>query len=425
MLNKFKIYFFRKKYEKLSKQYLHMPPLEEFSVVMSNINEWLSFVAECRSTIEVIHIVNYLIDIIKDDIRTSAGTEMIFCTDITACREWRHALYPFSHLFHSVENKYISTYKKTIISSPEDWGKLYKACNHIAQNGFLTSLNNYTGQYYPELDMIFISNGLHHSCVAAQLNEVGEIRVDVCLLSPCFHRITTDGKYWYDKELPDWKSDVHDVRMAILFELAKKKHDVMQVQNVAKRNESIQMILDAIEDDFRKVYSIDHNILTNILTPELIISIAKRSRVVIGQSNSIIAIIPAQFYTEEFFMIAVARNGLAIKDIPDKHYSESLCELAVKQHGEALKYIPYRFLTPELCILAVEEFGMALRYVPNSWIDLKMVRLALKTAPKAIFLVPTQLLCDDFWIYVMARHPTIINELLPKKVRERIILITE
>ena len=425
MLERLQTYLFKKKYTALNKEYFHLPPFEEFRQVMCTINGWLEFAEQDKSVKDIVHIIDYLIDVIKEDMRTSAATEMIFCTDIDKKRNWTRVNYPFTNCFQDVAPERISTYGKTLIASPADWGKLSKACNHIARRGFLTDMNNYTGQYYPELNMIIVENGLHHSCVAAQLNETGEIKAYTYPLSQCFHRIHTDGTYWYDKENPTWKSQVYDVRMAILFELANKKNTMRQRQDIPTRKESIQSILDAIEDDFHKTYAVSPQILSNILTPELAISIAKRSSIVIGENRSIVEIIPVKFHTEEFYRIAVSRNGIAIKDVPPEYYSESLCQIAVNQHGEALQYVPYHFLTLELCHEAVAEFGMALRFVPNSWIDFNMAKLALKTAPKVIEFVPDRLHHEELWIYIMARHPHIVDELLPKAVRAKIAVARE
>lgn len=63
-------------------------------------------------------------------------------------------------------------------------------------------------------------------------------------------------------------------------------------------------------------------------------------------------------------MIAVERNGEALRDVPEHLRAKGLCYIAVAQDGEALRDVPEALRTLELCRIAVEQNLNAYKHVP-------------------------------------------------------------
>ena len=182
--------------------------------------------------------------------------------------------------------------------------------------------------------------------------------------------------------------------------------------------------LEDIKQNFRTIYNIPATVLSEVLTQELCISIAQTSRKVIGHNQSVIAIIPKQFHTIEFYRIVLERNGDALRDISFNQRTQGLCHIAVTHFGEALAYVPKEYITRELCTIAVGEFGMALSSVPTQWIDESLCRLAVSTAPMAIQFVPEHCMTEDLWVYILGRHyNSMVLHYLPLHIREKIFMI--
>jgi hypothetical protein len=67
--------------------------------------------------------------------------------------------------------------------------------------------------------------------------------------------------------------------------------------------------------------------------------------------------------TYDIWLIAVTKNGSAIKWIPKEYRSFTLCFIATKTYGCALKYIPDCIVTYEMRLNAVKADGYALRWI--------------------------------------------------------------
>ena len=65
----------------------------------------------------------------------------------------------------------------------------------------------------------------------------------------------------------------------------------------------------------------------------------------------------------EAAMVAVERNGEALRYVPDELKSEAVCAKAVESSGYALQYVPDELKSEAVCAKAVERDGDALRYV--------------------------------------------------------------
>ena len=82
--------------------------------------------------------------------------------------------------------------------------------------------------YYPQIDFCITTGDGHHSTSLAIARKKGSINATVVDMTPLFENIYTDGTYWYskydNKKLKGNSEEVQDFRIAVLFELARRKH---------------------------------------------------------------------------------------------------------------------------------------------------------------------------------------------------------
>lgn len=110
-----------------------------------------------------------------------------------------------------------------VVSDTYACKKLVDAIGHIKTAGF-RQINNYTGTYYPEINLAVIENGRHHLSVA-MVHNLGSAQLRICSLRKAFGYITTDGAFWYTEGFQ--RHPVPDYRIAVLFELARLREDLM------------------------------------------------------------------------------------------------------------------------------------------------------------------------------------------------------
>lgn len=203
-----------------------LPYHGDFSYVMSSIKNWADFAEFQLDRRARIELLDFLIEAVKEDLGSSAAAEVIYTPLGKKTRDWRQALY-FARRAGAAcaETVRISSAGNKVIISPYDQDKVFFAIRSILDYGFRADYGTYDGAFYPELKLIAVSNGLHHAWVAAQLRQEGEYKVDVYKLEDMFPTIYTDGEFWYNRERPDLKEPVLDVRMAILYELARMRRE--------------------------------------------------------------------------------------------------------------------------------------------------------------------------------------------------------
>lgn len=224
MFEKFKAKYLHRQYLRANQKNLLLPQTYSFGRVMRNVREWVDFAQRDHPRGDAIPLLDFLINTVKEDLRTSAAAELLYAADHRP-RDWRNALFPFV-CWLDVPEETVPFAGNTVVSSIYDWKKISHSAYDIRHEGFHADWNYFSGAYYPELHMIVMDNGLHHSCAAAAFQEDGEIKLDVYSLKRFFPLVTTDGEFWYMKDHPRMTNPVLDIRMAILFELARMKDEL-------------------------------------------------------------------------------------------------------------------------------------------------------------------------------------------------------
>ncbi len=167
--------------------------------------------------------LDFFIDMITDDIRTSVASNLIYCHRMS----WPDAGFPFIGLPKQTAKRTVSSEGMTVIATPWNPDRLTSAVHHVKHSGFRSDMSPVrNGAWYPELRLIVVDSGQHHSCVAAQWRLPGLYEVDVYPLSDYFSDVSTDGIWWYDKRNKMRTYPVLDVRIAILYEIARRRREL-------------------------------------------------------------------------------------------------------------------------------------------------------------------------------------------------------
>lgn len=218
-------------YAEAVKNDLFLPPQVEFQHVIHSIQTWLEVAKQEPTEQDPVALLDYLIRAVGEDMRTSTEAELVYAPRGAESRERRFVLFQCKSWVKSpVLREPISSAGKVVVASTYDWTKMTKAATHISRVGFQSDMDNYSGSYFPEMGLIVVENGLHHSAAAAQHRLEGEYKLQIFPLSALVEVAYTDGAYWYHKQDPEHTCPVSDVRTAILFELAKLKADLTSNQ---------------------------------------------------------------------------------------------------------------------------------------------------------------------------------------------------
>ncbi|WP_394899152.1 DUF6710 family protein [Clostridium paraputrificum] len=88
---------------------------------------------------------------------------------------------------------------------------------------------NHIGIYYTFVDICYVYNGIHSTSSGIELKKEGNISVkDVVKIEELFDYVYTDGEKWYDINLGEEIDIVIDCRLAILYEVAKIKYEIIK-----------------------------------------------------------------------------------------------------------------------------------------------------------------------------------------------------
>ena len=204
---------FQKWKQKIDSQHLDNKKKHDYAKTISTVSQ---VVGSAGNNEERIHILDYAINVIGRELAYSAAAELLHFGNTPEDREY---IIPLgSKTWKS--NQQFSLAGANIVSDTYDLDKLRKAIPQVFTNGFHQELGNYTGTYYPEINLVIVENGRHHLS-AAMTKNLGSAMLYVHSLKEAFPHMKTDGAYWYIDGMKPWT--VYDYRVATLYELARMK----------------------------------------------------------------------------------------------------------------------------------------------------------------------------------------------------------
>lgn len=172
--------------------------------------------------------VNFLIDAIKQEIVGSSRTDLLFPPDT----DKELNVFPIVALTSTKlkdEDKAVEIplNGKTIISFPYDTEKIVDATNDIYDGGFDSKVRNIYGTYFPELEMIIIENGRHHTAITNSFPKDAVAICNIYHLKDIVDEIDIFGNLWVNqidrKRVP---IEVVDMRYAVLYKLIQKRFEI-------------------------------------------------------------------------------------------------------------------------------------------------------------------------------------------------------
>lgn len=213
---------------------VYIPPID-FKDTLNNI-----FIQEecalkkCKNAEEASWILDFFIDMIADDIRTSIATGIFyrFSKEDKRYRDpqaMRRSVFPFFFLKHEPVQGKVSSGDKTVLAFPWKQDRLGDAITNVRRGKYSTEPDFDAPDFYiPEMRLIIIATkGNHIACATAQEHIEREYAVNEYSIEWAFPKITTDGEKWYNKDDPEWIAEVKDKRFALMYAIAQKKWELL------------------------------------------------------------------------------------------------------------------------------------------------------------------------------------------------------
>lgn len=169
-------------------------------------------------------ILDYAIKVVKRDLIGEGLAQLVYGKEIP---EWRGA-FPLTPPIGERKIIQIDLSSTDVLVTPWNVNRLPGAIFDLLYEPFDRHRSNYTANYYPEIDLVIINNGIHHTAVASVGNG-GIIDCYECLLTPSFEHFSTDGAYWNSLESAVW-TNVVDFRFALIYTLAKMRYELSEGQ---------------------------------------------------------------------------------------------------------------------------------------------------------------------------------------------------
>lgn len=182
-------------------------------------------------------ILDFLLGVIKKDLQYDILTTILYNEE--GFSERITTIFPI--YYYDEDGNKLETYtkKKTYknIDLSEDcvlvmaWhrDRLRGTIKNIYKNNFKYHSSNHLAYYFTHIDVCYAHNGLH-SITSGIGHQKGYIKAVECDISKLFNHVYTDGKTWYNSHNDEYLTDVYDFRIAILYEIARTKYNLLNLR---------------------------------------------------------------------------------------------------------------------------------------------------------------------------------------------------
>lgn len=113
-----------------------------------------------------------------------------------------------------------------VVVVPWDRRRLRLSIETVGAEGFQFDGGKHKAWYFLPLDVCWVFDGRPSIAAGVGLRR-GWIRAIECDVSALFGHVHTDGAYWYSRHSGERLGALCDFRIGILFELARKKHELV------------------------------------------------------------------------------------------------------------------------------------------------------------------------------------------------------
>lgn len=206
----------------------------EYSGATDTAKYWI----ETLKTIqEKLDFIDFLMEIIKDDVRTDYMASIIYCEDIKNIRDER---VPFllhywdennekHFIYCEDEVKELDLATDYVIVWPLSFEKIKDSFVALHHHDFETTDNRQKAFYFQGLDLACVSKGNHSTLVGMGLKKGIIIAREVYNICELFPHVDTDGVKWINHYTKEIIQGVPDFRFAILYQLARMKFEIENV----------------------------------------------------------------------------------------------------------------------------------------------------------------------------------------------------
>ena len=204
----------------------------EFNNAMDFIGEVLEYERELEDkTI----IIDYILNIIREDIKTDLLTTIIY----SEANFEKEIDFPFPYEFYdNLGNKIKTRPEKTterkvnlskdcVLVLSWDRERLRNSIKNIYKSEFEYHASNHLAYYFTHIDVCYVYNGTH-SISSGIGHKKGFIKAKEYDISRLFDHLYTDGMAWYSVHDNNKLGEIFDFRIAILYELAKIKYNLLK-----------------------------------------------------------------------------------------------------------------------------------------------------------------------------------------------------
>ncbi|WP_316335396.1 DUF6710 family protein [Clostridium sp.] len=200
-----------------------------------NAISWAKDIIDNESKENAIIMLDYMMETIRNDLKYSFLTEIIYSPRFQTLNITRKTFIPEFYVDEKGNkvnvtnrlNKKINLRNDTIIVVPYRRERKRNAIVYLKNNIFKYMEDNHMGKYYELVDITYIYNGIHSISSGVELGKDNDITVkEVVNIVELFPNIHTDGIEWINSHSNKSIYEVIDFRIAILFELARLKYNI-------------------------------------------------------------------------------------------------------------------------------------------------------------------------------------------------------
>lgn len=162
--------------------------------------------------------LQFILEIVKQDVALHQAGGFLQHNVVADAR-----LFPIAYPCDPTKIEMVDFAGNTVVARVQEPKKLIRAIQDIQKMGFLKDENNYEGDYYPDLSLIVIRNGIHHSAVDAILNKKQEqAKCEVYNIAEAYPLmdVSDNFKFWMMSD--GEKMPVIEPRFALLYKLARE-----------------------------------------------------------------------------------------------------------------------------------------------------------------------------------------------------------
>lgn len=220
---------FLKKKNKTSEK-LH--PCIEFKNSMDFVRQTL----ECEQDVnDQVIILDYILNIVREDLKTDLLATILYSQEHLKKRIY----FPFPINYYDEKGREYTLDSDENINRKVDlatdcvlvlsWNRnrLRNSVKNIFKNDFKYDKLNHLAYYFTHIDICYAYNGTH-SISSGIGHKKGHIEAVECDIGKLFDHAYTDGVKWYNSHNNTELESVVDFRIAILYEVARKKYNIQK-----------------------------------------------------------------------------------------------------------------------------------------------------------------------------------------------------